>query len=172
MSGLDGPRGLAFGPDGGLYVAEAGRGGDGPSIVLRPGVVASYGPSGAVSRWLDGQQADRHGPAFALCSGRANGPQDISFHGSGDALRDRRLRDQPGAACRAGEAGAGFAQLVRLQPNGEWQNVSDIGANELAVNPGGGPSTATPTACSRRREARSWWTPVATSSSGSPRTGT
>jgi hypothetical protein len=27
-SGLDGPRGLTFGPDGALYVAEAGRGGD------------------------------------------------------------------------------------------------------------------------------------------------
>src|SRR5882672_11211875 len=26
-SGLDGPRGLKFGPDGALYVAEAGRGG-------------------------------------------------------------------------------------------------------------------------------------------------
>src|SRR5688572_3914736 len=49
MSGLDNPRGLAFGPEGALYVAEAGRGGDGPSIELRPGVSASYGPTGAVS---------------------------------------------------------------------------------------------------------------------------
>jgi hypothetical protein len=29
MHGLDNPRGLAFGPEGGLYVAEAGRGGAG-----------------------------------------------------------------------------------------------------------------------------------------------
>ncbi len=32
MSGLDNPRGLAFGPNGDLYVAEAGRGGPGPSF--------------------------------------------------------------------------------------------------------------------------------------------
>ena len=30
MDSLDNPHGLAFGPGGGLYVAEAGRGGTGP----------------------------------------------------------------------------------------------------------------------------------------------
>lgn len=35
MSGLDNPRGLAFGPEGALYVVEAGRGGNGPSVFLR-----------------------------------------------------------------------------------------------------------------------------------------
>ena len=36
MSGLDNPRGLAFGPEGGLYVAEAGRGGPGPPCADDP----------------------------------------------------------------------------------------------------------------------------------------
>ena len=36
MSGLDNPRGLAIGPEGALYVAEAGRGGDG-CYPRRPG---------------------------------------------------------------------------------------------------------------------------------------
>ena len=35
MSGLDNPRHLAFGPEGALYVAEAGHGGAGPCLVLR-----------------------------------------------------------------------------------------------------------------------------------------
>ena len=32
MTGLDNPRGLAFGPEGGLYVAEAGKGGPGVCV--------------------------------------------------------------------------------------------------------------------------------------------
>src|ERR687898_508357 len=48
MSGLDNPRGLAFGPQGALYVAEAGRGGDGPCFFLRGGT-RCYGATGAVS---------------------------------------------------------------------------------------------------------------------------
>jgi glucose/arabinose dehydrogenase len=35
MSGLDNPRGLALGPEGALYVVEAGRGGTGPCQTLR-----------------------------------------------------------------------------------------------------------------------------------------
>ena len=35
MTGLDNPRDLAFGPEGALYVAEAGRGGDGPCFFAK-----------------------------------------------------------------------------------------------------------------------------------------
>src|SRR5215212_6084568 len=57
MSGLDNPRGLDFGPQGALYVAEAGRGGGvgAPNIVLR-GIPLYYGATGAVSRLWKGQQ--------------------------------------------------------------------------------------------------------------------
>jgi hypothetical protein len=47
MKELDNPRGLAFGDDGALYVAEAGRGGSGPCISLRglpPCAPAAPGP--------------------------------------------------------------------------------------------------------------------------------
>lgn len=55
MSGLDNPRGLAIGPEGALYVVEAGRGGNGPCQVLR-GQSRCYGASGAVSRYWRGTQ--------------------------------------------------------------------------------------------------------------------
>ena len=59
MSRLDNPRGMEFGPQGALYVAEAGRGGgadpNAPSFVLR-GTTLSYGATGAVSRLWKGEQ--------------------------------------------------------------------------------------------------------------------
>jgi hypothetical protein len=145
MSGLDNPRGLAFGPEGGLYVAEAGRGGDGPSIELRPGVFAYYGPSGAVSRLWQGQQERvATGLPSLLGPDGANGPQDISFQGLGNGFVTIGLGTDPTRRAELGEAGAGFARLVRLEPSGNWQPVADIGGNEAAVNPGGGPIDSNP----------------------------
>src|SRR5262249_4364499 len=145
MSGLDNPRGLALGPEGGLYVAEAGRGGDGPSIEVRPGVFASYGPSGAVSRFWHGQQ-DRvaTGLPSLIAPDGATGPNDISFQGRGNALVTVGWGSNPLRRAELGEVGAGFAQLVRLQPNGSWQDASDLGAYEAALNPGGGPLDSNP----------------------------
>src|SRR5688500_4076859 len=54
MSGLNNPRGLAFGPNGALFVAEAGRGGSGPCFVNM--ALVCYGPTGAVGRLWQGKQ--------------------------------------------------------------------------------------------------------------------
>jgi hypothetical protein len=88
MRGLDNPRGLAFAPNGALYVAEAGRGGSGPCVTSSVGELRCFGPSGATTRWSKGQQTrvveglDSH----ALPDGSsASGPNGISFLGTGGA---------------------------------------------------------------------------------------
>src|SRR4029450_394706 len=87
MSGLDNPRHLAFGPEGGLYVAEAGRGGSGPCFVRR-GENLCAGHSGAVSRlWKGVQERLVTGlPSYANPAGNgAIGAHAVSLHGRGGA---------------------------------------------------------------------------------------
>src|SRR5215207_9421690 len=58
VGGLDSPRGLAFGPDGKLYVAEAGSGGDTePFQWVPPFLSAKLGTSGRILR-VDGGQTE------------------------------------------------------------------------------------------------------------------
>src|SRR3954464_8199099 len=55
--GLDNPRGIAFGPEGALYVAEAGGGGSGPCTPFElGGEPVCFGPTGAVTRVSHGRQ--------------------------------------------------------------------------------------------------------------------
>jgi glucose/arabinose dehydrogenase len=48
--GLDNPRGIGFGPDGALYVAESGSGGAGPCVAGPEVAEVCFGRSGAVTR--------------------------------------------------------------------------------------------------------------------------
>src|SRR5262249_13887038 len=85
MTGLDNPRGLAFGPEGALYVAEAGRGGERPCITLR-GAPQCYGPTGAVSRlWRGTQERIATGLPSYGSPASTTGPHDIALLGRGSA---------------------------------------------------------------------------------------
>jgi hypothetical protein len=146
MSGLDNPRGLAFGPEGALYVAEAGRGGPGPCILLRPMPTPfCYGPSGAVTRlWRGEQERVATGlPSYAGPTGEATGPHDISFLGRGGAYVTIGLgiEGQPRSAFAVGDQ---FGWLAHVPASGGWRRVDDIAAYEYANNPGGGPLDSNP----------------------------
>lgn len=146
MSNLDNPRGLAFGPDGALYVAEAGRGGAGPCVVLR-GTPQCYGPTGAVSRLLDGvQERVVEGlPSYADPeAAEVSGPQDVAFLGRLGGQVSIGLGADPAERAGFGPAGSQFGTLVRFAPDGSWEVDVDVSAHEAAHNPAGGPVDSNP----------------------------
>jgi hypothetical protein len=147
MSGLDNPRHLEFGPEGALYVAEAGRGGSGPCIFIR-GENQCAGPSGAVSRlWRGVQSRVVTGlPSYAAAPGNgATGPHGISLHGRGNAYVTVGLGGEttPPSAFRA-VMGQGFGRTARFRPNGAWSYEDDIAGYEEANNPDTGPADSNP----------------------------
>lgn len=139
MSGLDNPRGMAFAPNGALYVAEAGRGGDGSCVVNGPGELRCFGRSGAVSRLWRGQQS-RVAEGFeshALPDGSsASGPTDVSFQGTGGAYVTMGLGGD--AAFQQALGGTYSGTLLHQAASGRWRVVADVLAHEAAENPGGG----------------------------------
>jgi hypothetical protein len=145
MSALDNPRGLAFGPQGALYVAEAGRGdigeGNGPCVTAPGGnTQVCYGATGAVSRLWQGQQTRvvTGLPSYANAAGRAQGPNDIAMLGPGKAVvttgleTDPRFRDQ--LSIDHPEWG-GFGRLIQVSAGGTWRYVADLGTFEEQANP-------------------------------------
>ncbi len=89
-SGLDSPRGLAFGPTGELYVAEAGHGGSGPCGLGAEGAQVCYGSSGAVTRIGFGYQ-ERIVTGLPSIAGagpqQVGGPHDIAFEAEESSSR-------------------------------------------------------------------------------------
>jgi hypothetical protein len=148
MTGLDNPRGLALGPEGGLYVAEAGRGGDGPCLVNLVGELRCFGLTGAISRlWKGVQQRIVSGlPSNALPDGTsAAGPSDISFQGRGGMF----VLLSTGAVHPAdrpafGPHGWMFGTLFQQPPGGPLRVVADVAAFEVDANPDGGPIDSNP----------------------------
>jgi hypothetical protein len=144
MSGLDNPRGLAFGPEGALYVVEAGRGGEGPCTSsirpLEPDQPRCFGRSGAVSRlWHGVQQRIVTGlPSYAGPSGQATGAHGIAMLGRGNARVSIGWGFDPLLRETLGPPWTSFDWLARVTANGGWWLETDIGAYELAANPDGG----------------------------------
>ena len=154
MIGLDNPRGLSFGPDGALYVAEAGRGNTNAEGVTDPtapcylilGASVCYGATGAVSRLLDGAQERiiTGLPSATSRIGRSEGPNSVAVVGQRHMYIAIGLEANPDV--RVPGVLEGFGQLVGVSPSAlgpdkgtphaeSWTYVTDISAFEVANNP-------------------------------------
>lgn len=144
-SGLDSPRGITFGPDGALYVTEAGRGGTGgclPPPAGGPNVPPCYGLTGAITRIQNGtsERVVTGLPSLAPSIGVLSfGPQDIAFDSTGNPYALVGYAGDPNL--RASVVGnSDFGQLIainNLNGGASWTRVADIASYEAANNPDG-----------------------------------
>jgi hypothetical protein len=149
--GLHNPRGLTVGPGGDVYVAEAGRGGNGPCIPGPEGSPVCFGTTGSIA-----QIDPRTGKTTRFASGlpslaardgtRAIGPSDVAFSSTGRGYLTVGLGGSPDVRRQLPPAGGGLAFLDRVRASGRVRPLVDLGAFEAANNPDEGqPSAAVDT---------------------------
>jgi hypothetical protein len=150
-TGLVNPRGLNFGPDGALYVAEAGSGGSGPCIDGSDGLHKCYGATGGVRKILLGNPGTTFPrvldqlPSIApvgMDGNLATGPHDVAFQGLGNGYVTIGLGADPGKRQDPSfaQVGSKFGRLIRFQPNGKWSFQEDLSLFEQLANPDDDPT--------------------------------
>ncbi len=148
-SGLDNPRGLGFAPDGSLYVAEAGRGGDDPCFTGPEGDEVCFGTTGAITKIRGGTQSRVLSGLPSIAGGDGSfavGPSDVSFQGVGGMYFTVGLGADPAereGLPEAGQEGSGWL-LRGKAARGSWKQAADIAGFEAQANPDGGEHDSNP----------------------------
>jgi hypothetical protein len=143
-SGLRNPRGLAFAPNGQLYVAEAGVGGPGPCIgspSQPPPAVRCYGETGSLTRILPEGGFERiltGLPSLILPNGTIEGgPVDVSFLGTAASVV-LGLAGDPGLVRSAlPDKASLLGTVLHVTPSGQYKVIADVSAHEARFNPAG-----------------------------------
>lgn len=147
MSGLDAPRGLAWGPEGGLYVTEAGDGTmTGPCTAVAVGSNC-YSETGKITRLYRGQQervVTGLPSIFNTTRRDIVGANDISFQGRGTAFVTIGWGGNPALRTNLGRVGSNVGVLIQVEPSGRWRFDADISDFESAHNPVGVPVDSNP----------------------------
>ena len=139
-TGLNNPRGLKFGPDGNLYVAEGGTGGSATTVGLCPQVPFPVGPysGGFTSRIsridslgnrhtvVDGLPSSQTSPALGSL---VSGVSDIAF------LNGVLYGLEAGTGCSHGLAGTANT-IFRVNADGTTTTVANLSAFQQAKSRG------------------------------------
>ncbi len=137
-SGLNNPRGLKFGPDGDLYVAEGGVGGSDPAPATKDcTVIPPIGPYTGSTVGSRISRIDRHGRRTTVVDGI---PSSQTSDGSGNlvsGVADIAFLDGTlygilaGAGCSHGVPSTPNG-VIQVHRNGSWSVIANLGAFQRA----------------------------------------